>query len=92
MSVVTKPTDPYDIEADAQNCIVIQNARFKSYQVEELTDGRIVLKPKGTGETFRMSKRAYEMLESSLDNLKKGVVSEKIVIPKFDDNDEDLID
>ena len=39
-----------------------------------------------------MSKRAYEMLESSLDNLKKGVVSEKIVIPKFDDNDEDLID
>lgn len=42
MSVATKP---YEVKADSQKRVVIQDVRFDRYRVEVHTDGRIFLVP-----------------------------------------------
>ncbi|MBQ3387651.1 MAG: hypothetical protein IJG60_00385 [Thermoguttaceae bacterium] len=85
-------TNPSVVHADSQGRIVLQNAMYDCYIVKVQKDGTISLTPNVNAKSFRISKKAYDMIESSMTNLKKGLVSEPITVPHIEDDDEDLRD
>jgi hypothetical protein len=46
--------------------------------VREYKNGRIVLEPRELVKPFTVSRRTLKMMDSSMANLKKGIVSEPI--------------
>ncbi len=76
------PVRTYEGKLDEKKRLVIRGARHKYYHVREEPNGMIVLTPQ-TIVDVGISPRALAMLDSSVANFKKGIVSEVIDLSKY---------
>lgn len=68
----------YDSKVDSKKRITLRKARFDFYNVQEFSDGRIVLEPRVLVPPFEVSKKTLKMMDKSISNLKKSKVSDPI--------------
>jgi hypothetical protein len=72
------PVSEYDAKIDVKKRLTLRGARYGHYHVMEYKDGRIVLEPRELIKPFAVSRRAFKMMDRSMANLKRGVVSDPI--------------
>jgi hypothetical protein len=72
------PVSEYDAKIDVKKRLTLRGAQYGHYHVMEFKDGRIVLEPRELVKPFSVSRRTLKMMDSSMANLKKGVVSDPI--------------
>lgn len=72
------PVSEYDAKIDVKKRLTLRGAIFGQYHVREYKDGRIVLEPRVLVKPFTVSRRTLKMMNSSMENLKKGIVSDPI--------------
>lgn len=74
----------YDSKIDSKNRITLRNVLSDYYHVVEESDGRIILEPKEFVASFQLSTNTLQMMDQSIDNIKKGKVSSAIVLSEFE--------
>ncbi|MCX7038345.1 MAG: hypothetical protein NT005_04340 [Spirochaetes bacterium] len=72
------PVSEYDAKIDVKKRLTLRGARYGHYHVMEYKDGRIVLEPRELVNPFAVSRRTLKMMDRSMANLKRGVVSDPI--------------
>ncbi len=75
------PVSEYDAKIDMKKRLTLRGALYAHYHVSEYKDGRIVLEPRELVKPFTVSRRTLKMMDSSMANLKKDIVSEPINLP-----------
>ena len=75
----------YDAKIDSKKRITLRNAVFEYYHVNEFDDGRIILEPRELVAPFQVSENTLHMMDSSVENLKAGKVSEAIDLSDFEE-------
>ena len=75
----------YDAKIDSKKRITLRNALFEYFHVEEYNDGRIILEPRVLEKPFEVYANTLNMMDSSIENLKKGDVSAPIDLSAFGD-------
>ncbi len=73
----------YDAKIDNKKRLSIRSNSFEYYHVKEYDDGCILLEPRVLVEPFSISSNTLQMLDSSVSNLKEGIVSEAIDLSEF---------
>ena len=68
------PVSEYDAKIDTKKRLTLRGAKYDHYRVKEFKDGHIVLEPQVLVKPFEVSGRTLRMMDSSMANLKKGVV------------------
>ena len=79
----------YDAKLDSRKRITIRNTEYEYYHVKEFEDGIIELEPRELTAPFQISRNTLRMIDSSIENLEKGIVSEEIDLSEFEE-DEDV--
>lgn len=74
----------YDSKIDSKNRITLRNILSDYYHVVEESDGRIILEPRELVASFQVSANTLQMMDQSIDNIKKGKVSTAIVLSEFE--------
>jgi hypothetical protein len=77
------PVKEYDAKIDIKRRLTLRGARYDHYHVKEYDDGRIELEPRELTDPLEISRRTLAMMDASMENLKKGVVSEPIDLSTF---------
>lgn len=75
----------YDSKVDSKKRITLRKTRFNYYNVQEFSDGKIILEPRVLVPPFEISKKTLKMMDRSMKNIKKGKVSKAIDIDKLPD-------
>lgn len=75
----------YDTKIDSKKRITLRNALFEYFHVEEYEDGRIILEPRVLEKPFEVSANTLTMMDSSIENLNQGSVSDPIDLSDFGD-------
>ena len=79
------PVSEYDAKIDVKKRLTLRGASYAHYHVREYKDGRILLEPRELVKPFTVSRRKLKMMDKSMSNLKKGVVSDPIDLSDFKD-------
>ena len=74
----------YDAKIDSKKRITLRGSRFAYYHVMEFPNGKIELQPRELREPFEISKNSLQMMDMSMENLKKGISGEPIDFSKYD--------
>lgn len=77
----------YDAKVDSKKRITLRNANYEYFHIEEFSDGRIVLEPRILVKPFEVSENTLKMMDSSVENLKSGNVSEAIDLSAYGDTE-----
>jgi len=73
-----RPVSEYDVKIDVKKRLTLRGATYGHYHVREYKDGRIVLEPRDLANPFTLSRRTLKVMDSSMANLKKGMVSNPV--------------
>ncbi|WP_320128612.1 hypothetical protein [uncultured Sphaerochaeta sp.] len=71
-------TMEYDASVDMKKRITLRGSKYSHYHVEECEDGRIILEPRVLVSPFELSKNTLSVMDSSMENYKKGTVSKPV--------------
>lgn len=74
----------YDAKVDAKKRLTLRGSSYDYYHVVEFPDGKIELRPRVLVEPFEIDKNTLDMIDKSVENLKKGIVSEPIDLSEFE--------
>ena len=74
----------YDAKLDAKKRLTLREAGYEYYHVSVLPDQRIVLEPRVLATPFEVSTNTLKMMDSSVDNMKKGKVSPALNLSEFE--------
>ena len=72
----------YDVRVDTKQRITLRGTQYRNYHVREYADGGIEMLPQ---ELVEISARTVEMMNSSIESLKKGVAGEPLDLSPFRD-------
>jgi len=75
--------EDYDVAADAKKRISLRSAKTKYFHVKALSNGCFLLEPRVLVSPQTISARSLKMLDKSVANLKKGLVSAPIDLSAF---------
>ena len=75
----------YDAKLDAKKRVTLRSVIFEYYHVTEYNDGRIVMDPRELTAPFQISSNSLNMIDSSVQNMKAGKVSDAIDLSEFAD-------
>lgn len=75
----------YDAKLDTKHRITLRSVHFDYYHVSEFDDGRIVLEPRELTAPFQVSANTLSMMDSAVQNMKAGKVSDEIDLSEFGD-------
>ena len=75
----------YDAKLDAKKRVTLRSVIFEYYHVTEYNDGRIVMEPIELTAPFQISSNSLSMMDSSVQNMKAGKVSDAIDLSEFAD-------
>ena len=84
MVFMEKVIKEYLAKVDSKKRISVRGATFDHYQVKEYDDGRIVLFPRVIVDPFQVSEKTLKVIDESVANFKKGIVSPPIDLSEFD--------
>ena len=73
----------YDVKLDNKKRITIRGSKFDYYHINEFNDGTLVLKPRILIDPHEISENTLLMMDSSIENYKKGDVSSPINLDKY---------
>ncbi|CAN2039996.1 conserved hypothetical protein [Candidatus Magnetomoraceae bacterium gMMP-15] len=73
----------YDAKLDNKKRLTIRGTKYNFYHIQEFNDGTLVLKPRILVDPNEVSKNTLNMMDKSIDNLKKGNISKPIDIDKY---------
>ena len=73
----------YDAKLDSKNRLTLRDAGYEYYHVTVLPDQRIVLEPRVLTSPFEVSANTLRMMDSSVENMKKGSVSPALDLSEF---------
>lgn len=76
-------TRTYDAKVDTKHRITLRSARFEYYNVKEFQDGSILLEPRELAAPFRVSAATLAMMDSAIEGLKQGDVSDPVDLSDF---------
>ena len=65
--------------------ITLRNAFYEYFHVEEYDDGRILLEPRELTKPFQVSVNTLKMMDTSMENFNKNLVSEPIDFSTYKD-------
>jgi hypothetical protein len=68
----------YDASVDMKKRITLRGSRYSHYHVVECEDGKIILEPRVLVSPFELSKNTLSVMDSSMENYKKGTVSKPV--------------
>ena len=68
----------YDTKIDTKKRITLRGSRYEYYHVVEFPNGKIELSPRELKEPFEISKESLRMMDLSMENFKKGIVSDPL--------------
>lgn len=68
----------YEAKLDNKHRITIRSTDFQYYKVKEYGDGHLELLPRVLVDPNEISVKSLNMMDKSIENLKKGNVSEPI--------------
>ena len=74
----------YDAKLDSKKRITLRSASFEYYHIEEMEDGKIILEPRELVAPFSVSANTLHMMDKSMENLKKGKVSDVVDLSDFE--------
>ena len=74
----------YDAKIDSKKRLTLRNAIFEYFHVQEMSDGTIILEPRELTVPFQVSANTLSMMDESVSNMKKGVVSEVVDLSAFE--------
>ena len=77
----------YDAKLDSKKRITLRNVCYDYYHVEEFGDGRILLEPRELTKPFQVSENTLKMMDSSMKNFNKSLVSEPKDPARLNKND-----
>lgn len=75
----------YDTRIDSRRRVTLRGSVFNYYHVSEMDDGRIILDPRELSTPFSVSANTLRMMDSAMNNLNDGAVSEPIDLSAFAD-------
>ena len=75
----------YDAKVDSKKRLTLRESPFEYYHVEHFTDGRIILQPRQLVEPLRVSENTLEMMDKSMENVKKGKAGKAVDLSKFEE-------
>ena len=75
----------YDAKIDSKKRITIRNPKYEYYHVVEQENGVVILEPRTLIDPLTISKKTLKEMDESVDNIKKGVVSNPIKLQKVFD-------
>ena len=75
----------YDAKIDSKKRITLRNAFYEYFHVEEYDDGRILLEPRELTKLFQVSVNTLKMMDTSMENFNKSLVSEPIDFSTYTD-------
>ncbi len=78
------PVREYDAKMDSKKRITLRNPFFDYYHIIEFEDGRILLEPRELVPAFQVSENTLTMMDSAMNNLKKGKVSPSLDLSEFE--------
>lgn len=73
----------YDAKVDSKKRITLRNAKYEYYNVKEMENGTLVLEPRELSVPFSVSELTLKMMDSAMENLKNGIVSEPVDLAAF---------
>ena len=73
----------YDAKVDSKKRITLRNAKYEYYNVKEMENGTLVLEPRELSVPFSVSELTLQMMDSAMENLKNGIVSEPVDLSAF---------
>lgn len=73
----------YDARLDIKKRLTIRGAQYENYHVCEYENGKIMLEPRVLVAPFEVSKNTLGMLDSAMNNYKKGKVSQPVDLSAF---------
>ena len=73
----------YDAKLDSKKRLTLRDAGYEYYHVTVLSDQRIVLEPRVLTSPFEVSAITLRMMDSSVENMKKGSVSPTLDLSEF---------
>ena len=73
----------YDAKLDSKKRLTLRDAGYEYYHVSVLPDHRIVLEPRVLTSPFEVSANTLRMMDSSVENMKKGSVSPALDLSEF---------
>ncbi|CAN2047437.1 conserved hypothetical protein [Candidatus Magnetomoraceae bacterium gMMP-1] len=73
----------YDAKLDNKKRLTIRGTKYNFYHIQEFNDGTLVLKPRILVDPNEVSKNTLNMMDKSIDNLKKWNISKPIDIDKY---------
>ena len=82
----TMAVKSYDAKIDSKKRITLRNVSYEYFHVEEYDDGRILLEPRELTKPFQVSVRTLKMMDSSMENFNKRLVSEPIDLSAYEDS------
>ena len=74
MSIVKE----YEAKLDSKHRITIRGSDYQYFRVKQYGDGHLELLPRVLVDPKEISKNTLQMMDKSIENLKKGKVSEAI--------------
>ncbi|QSH91972.1 hypothetical protein C5N99_04980 [Treponema medium] len=75
----------YDAKIESKKRVTLRNASYEYFHVEEYDDGRILLEPRELTKPFQVSVNTLKMMDTSMENFNKSLVSEPIDISTYGD-------
>lgn len=72
----------YDAKMDSKRRITLRNTSYQYFHVQMKKDGSILLKPRVLIDPIEIDKKTLDMMDKSMDNYSKGVVSKPINLKK----------
>ena len=78
-------TREYDAKVDSKKRLTLRESPFEYYHVEHYADGRIMLHPRQLVEPVRVSENTLNMMDKSMENVKKGNAGKAVDLSKFEE-------
>lgn len=82
---MAQTTKEYDARLDSKKRITLRGAQTMYYRVREKKDGTIELSPRVLVHPDEISKNTLSMLDSSVEQLKKGKVSKPVDLTELNE-------
>lgn len=73
----------YDAKLDSKKRLTLRSGTYEYYHVSEMADGRIILEPRVLTAPFTLSANSLAMMDSAVQNLKTGNISDSIDLSEF---------
>ena len=83
--IVESAIREYDAKLDSKKRLTLREAGYEYYHVSVLPDQRIVLEPRVLTTPFEVSANTLKMMDSSVENMKKGKVSSSLDLSEFEE-------